>query len=257
MADMQPRPHVTVFSTTTLDGRIASATGFSTLSCRYDKARLLLLRGLVDAVMVGASTVLVDDSTLRKRLAPRRRRYLRVVVDGRLRLHPGLRLFREPGPPVVVFTSVPREAAEEKLAGTGATVYSVASETPGRVNLAEALRVLLENHGVRRLLVEGGGVLTHSLFEARLVDEIRATITPYLFASGRSIVDDPSGRGFATTSDSPRLRLACVEQCPCGRCVHVAYEVEDSLPGAADTPPPRCLSAEAARAVGENWEPVV
>ncbi len=250
------RPHVTVFSTTTLDGRIASSTGYSLLSCRYDKARLLLLRGLVDAVMVGASTVLIDDSTLRKRLAPRRSRYIRVVVDGRLRLHQGLRIFTEPGPPVVVFTAVPQGEAEKRLAGTRATVYSVPSETPGKVNLAKALEILHREHGVERLLVEGGGVLTHSLFSARLVDELRVTVTPHVFAAGRSVVDDPAGRGFPTTAEGPRLRLACVEQCPCGRCVHMAYEVEDAVPGAAGTPPPRCLSREAERAVEEGWEPL-
>jgi 2,5-diamino-6-(ribosylamino)-4(3H)-pyrimidinone 5'-phosphate reductase len=250
------RPYVTVFSTTTLDGRIASSTGYSILSCRYDKARLYLLRGHVDAVMVGASTILVDDSTLRKRLRPARSRYLRVVVDGRLRLHPGLRVFREPGPPVIVFTAVGPEEAERRLQGTGALVYSVPGREPGRVDLPRALRILHERHGVRRLLVEGGGVLNYSLASAGLVDEVRLTLTPHLFAAGRSFFDDPAGAGFLSTREGPRLRLACSEACPCGRCVHLVYEVLGASPGAADTPPPRCLSEEARRAVEEGWEPI-
>ena len=38
------RPHVTIFSTMSVDGRIASSTGYSVLSCRYDKARDLSRR---------------------------------------------------------------------------------------------------------------------------------------------------------------------------------------------------------------------
>ena len=251
------RPYVTVFSTTTVDGRIASSTGYSMLSCRYDKARLLLLRGLVDAVMVGASTVLVDDSTLRKRLAPRRRRYLRAVVDGRLRLHPGLRLFREPGPPVVVFTAAPREAALERLRGAAVEVHVHSlPRGDGLVDLARALNVLSEEYGVERLLVEGGGVLTYSLLREGLVDELRVTVTPAVFAAGRSVVDDPRGRGFPTTREAPRLEPVCVEACPCGRCVHIAYRVLDARHQATGTPPPRCLSGEALRAVEEGWEPI-
>jgi len=247
-----------VFSTTTVDGRIASSTGYSLLSCRYDKARLLLLRGLVDAVMVGASTILVDDSTLRKRLAPRRRRYLRVVVDGRLRLHPGLRLFREPGPPVVVFTAAPGHVAAEKLRGARVEVrvHSLPGPGGGRVDLARALNVLLEEYGVERLLVEGGGVLTYSLLREGLVDELRVTVTPSVFGAGRSVVDDPGGRGFASTMEAPRLEPVCVEPCPCGRCVHLAYAVLDARHQPVAAPPPRCLSEEARRAVDEAWEPL-
>ncbi len=248
------RPYVVVFSTTTVDGRIASSTGFSMLSCRYDKARLLLLRGLVDAVMVGASTVLIDDSTLRKRLAPRRSRYLRVVVDGRLRLHPGLRLFREPGPPVIVLTGSEDSRKRRLLEEAGAEV--VVAGSGGRVDLAKALRLLLEDYGVRRLLVEGGGVTTYGLLRGGLVDELRVTVTPYVFGAGRSVVDDPGGVGFLTAPEGPGLEPICVEMCPCGRCVHMAYRVLAAAGVAADTPPPVCLSREARRAVDEGWEPV-
>jgi len=251
---MAPRPYVLGFSTVTVDGRIASSTGFSALSCRYDKARLLLLRGLVDAVMVGASTVLVDDSTLRKRLAPRRRRYIRVVVDGRLRLHPGLRLFREPGPPVVVLTATDDRDRLGALRKAGAEV--VLAGHGGQVDMAQALRALYEGYGVRRLLVEGGGVTIHGLLAARLMDELRVTVTPYVFAAGRSVVDDPLGRGFTSTGEGPRLEPYCVEMCPCGRCVHIAYRVLDAQGEPRDEAPPACLAEEARRAVEESWEPI-
>lgn len=248
------RPYVTVFSTMSVDGRIASSTGYSVLSCRYDKARLYLLRGMVDAVMVGANTLLVDNSTLRKRLRPVRQRYLRVVIDGRLRLHPGLRIFTEPGPQVVVFTASSSQERIEALRRRGVDVLRVPG-SGGRVDLAKALQVLAENYGVRRLLVEGGGVLNYSLAEARLIDEVRVTIAAKIFAAGRSFFDDPGGRGFPRGEEAVRLRLACTEPCPCLNCVHIVYEAENPQGTPLDTGPERCLSPLAKRAVEENWQP--
>ena len=238
------RPYVLVFSTVTIDGRIASSTGYSILSCPYDKARLLLLRGYSDAVMVGASTVLIDDPGLRKRLEPRGERYYRVVVDGRLRIaeRPELRVLREREPRTIVFTAANGERVE-KLRGMGVDVHVVPSGEPGRVDLGEALRILAEEYGVRRLLVEGGGVLTYSLLSERLVDELRVTVTPYVFAAGRSVVDDPGGMGFPDRDRGPRLELLCTELCPCGNCVHIAYRVVDRRgEPLASSHSPQCLS---------------
>ncbi|KSW11430.1 hypothetical protein CF15_00800 [Pyrodictium occultum] len=220
------RPYTVIFSTATVDGRIASSTGYSMLSCSYDLTRLRLLRGAAEAVMVGASTVLLDNPSLRKRLEPRSDRYYRVVVDGRLRIHEDLRLLREPGPPVIVFTATRDPEKIRRLESRGARVHLVGDD--GVIDLGEAMRILVTVYGVRRLLVEGGGVLNYSMLREGLVDELRVTYTPYVFAAGRSVVDDPEARGFATTSESPRLRLVCMEKCPCGNCVHAAYRVEST-----------------------------
>ncbi len=234
------RPFVLHFSTMSVDGRIASSTGYSVLSCAFDRARLHLLRGMVDAVMVGAGTVLVDNPRLLRRIGGGRR-YYRVVVDGRLRTRPDMRVYDTSEAPTILVTSsdAPREKLREWLE-RGVEVVAVGRS--GRVDLWGALRVLLESYSVRRVLVEGGGVLAHSLYSEGLVDELRVTIAPVLFAAGRSIVEDPEERGFPDWRSSPRLRLACSEECPCGNCVHLVYEVIGSRCCAAVSPPPRCLS---------------
>ncbi|MET1128762.1 MAG: dihydrofolate reductase family protein [Thermoproteota archaeon] len=224
--DVEPgfhRPYVLVFSTATIDGRIASSTGFSSLSCSYDLARLRLLRGMSDAVMVGANTVRVDNPRLQRRVRPRSSRFYRVVVDGRLTLSPDFRVFGE-GPPTILFTAVKDDRIKE-FERRGVVVYVVGAN--GSVDLARALMLLYEEHGIERLLVEGGGVLTYSLLASRLVDEVRVTYTPFVFAAGRSFVEDPRGVGFPDTGKSPKLRLICAEICPCGNCVHAAFKVLD------------------------------
>ena len=239
------RPYTIIFSTTTLDGRIASSTRYSMLSCNYDFARLRLLRGAAEAVMVGASTVLIDNPSLRKRFNPRSNKYYRVVVDGRLRLHDELRLVSEPGPPVIVFTATLDSEKIKCLEAKGVRVHVVGEN--GVVDLAKAMEILVTRYDVRRLLIEGGGILNYNMLKAGLVDEIRVTYTPYVFAAGRNVFDDPQARGFPTTSLSPRLRLLCLEKCPCGNCVHVAYRVElTCCPPVAEPYIEPCLSGKIA-----------
>jgi 2,5-diamino-6-(ribosylamino)-4(3H)-pyrimidinone 5'-phosphate reductase len=176
--------------------------------------------------MVGANTVIIDDPSLRKRLEPRGPRYYRVVIDGKLRAPIPSRIF-SPHPPTILFTAVKDEAKIKLLASKGVKVHVVGSN--GRVDLPEALRILYKEYGVERLLVEGGGSLNYSLLSLRLADELRITVTPYLFAAGVGVVHDPEGVGFRDTRESPRLKLVCSELCPCGQCIHLVYMVEDAV----------------------------
>ena len=249
---MNQRPYVTIFSTMTIDGRIASSTRFSELSCNYDLARLRLLRGAHEAVMVGANTIIIDDPTLRKRLEPRTTKYYRVIVDGKLRVSPNQRIFREPGPKVIVVTASSDKERIKKIRELGADIVKV--DTLGdkdEVDLREALQILAENYDINSVLVEGGGALNYSLLRQRVVDELRATITPYVFGAGVSIVNDYLGTGFRDRSESPRLRLSCAELCPCGQCVHVAYTVLSKCcePRLRKPPIESCLSERLRRLV--------
>jgi 2,5-diamino-6-(ribosylamino)-4(3H)-pyrimidinone 5'-phosphate reductase len=57
----------------------------------------------------------------------------------------------------------------------------------GRVDLAEGLRRLYDEHGVRRVRTDGGGLLTGALLAAGLVDELIVMVAPVL-------CEDPRGR---------------------------------------------------------------
>jgi 2,5-diamino-6-(ribosylamino)-4(3H)-pyrimidinone 5'-phosphate reductase len=77
----KPVPYVVVYSTITVDDRLASKTGFSQLSCPHDLKRLHQLRASSDAVMVGANTIIADDPSLRLKYVEGRNPD-RIVVDG-------------------------------------------------------------------------------------------------------------------------------------------------------------------------------
>ncbi len=235
------RPLVIHFSTTSADGRIASSTRYSILSCIFDKTRLYVLRGSVNAVMVGAGTVEADNPRLVRRIG-QARPYYRIVVDGRLRLTPDYRVFDTNEAPTILVTS--SDAPPEKLTRfRDAGVEIIRAGRGPRLNLREALWVLLESYGVRSILVEGGGILAWSLYRERVVDEYRVTITPVIFAAGRGVIEDPEHRGFASWEESPRLEMRCHELCPCGHCIHIVYRVRDARGVPAAEPPRPCLGS--------------
>src|SRR5579872_6272521 len=94
------RPLVTLKLATSLDGRIATASGESRwITGAAARERAHLLRATQDAVLVGTGTALADDPQLTCRLPGLEDRSpVRVVIDRNLRLPATLRLFSEARP---------------------------------------------------------------------------------------------------------------------------------------------------------------
>ena len=212
-----------VFSTTTIDGRIASPTGYSKLSCPYDLKRLHSLRAKVDAVMVGANTVIKDNPKLTVRLV-KGRNPIRVIVDGNLRTPINAEVYNVSEAKTILITSTKAEKEKvQVLKKKGVIAIVLKDMGGGRVNLVEALNSLYKL-GIRRILVEGGGRLNWSLIRENLVNEIRITIAPYIFGNGISMFQ---GEGFKDTKESPKLKLVNVFKCECGNEIHVIFKVMD------------------------------
>lgn len=207
------RPYVVVFSTATLDGRIADPSGYSRLSCDEDFALLHKHRAMADAVMVGSNTVLVDNPKLTLRLA-RGRSPIRIVVDSRLRTDPGSNVFGVPGRSVLL-TTIDHTAEElSRYRSRGILIVQAGS---GKVDLASGLEKLYA-FGIRRLLVEGGGGLNCALLKHRLVDEVHVTIAPRIFGAGISVFEG-SGLGC------PAYLAYIGHDVLCGGWVNLRYRV--------------------------------
>lgn len=183
-----------------LDGRIATESGASHfVTGPEDIVRLHRLRALVDAVVVGASTVASDDPRLTVREVEGENP-VRVVLDSDGRLDPGRRVFTDGA----ARTLVVRRSSAAPMGYEGRTeVISVPATESGGLDLTSLLRAL-SDQGLARILVEGGGVTVSRFLQAGLLDRLHITVAPLLIGSGRpSITLDP----VATLDEA--LRPAC------------------------------------------------
>ena len=164
------RPLITLKLATTLDGKIATASGESRWITGEEARRCVHeLRGAHDAVLVGIETALKDDPELTVRLhGYEGYQPTRVVLDskGRLPLNSKLVQTARVIPTWVVTTQdLPREmlAAQVKE-------IKVPSKHQ-RVDLEVALDAL-SKAGIESLFVEGGGVVATAFLRAGYVDRL-------------------------------------------------------------------------------------
>ena len=202
-------PFICVKFAMSLDGKIATTAGDSRwITGERSRAQVHRLRGLVDAVMIGARTARMDDPLLTARGGSgdgetKVRQPLRVVVDAKASLPPQARMLSEPGRTLVAVTEGAPEDACRALVEAGADVEAFAA-APDGVNL-EALLRHLTMHDVTSVLVEGGGGLIGSLLDARLVDKVIAFVAPVL-VGGADAPTPAAGEGVERMADALRLR---------------------------------------------------
>lgn len=202
-----------------LDGKIATATGESRwVSGEAGRGHAHALRRTCDAIMAGAGTVVIDDPQLTARDAegrPLERQPLRVVVDSGGRSPVASRVFHERGS-VLVATAGVDEATEAGYRAVGAEVARLRG-SDGRVDLRGLMGCLAER-GVNSVLVEGGGVLVASLFQAGLVSKVEAIVAPMIIG-GEHARTPVEGEGFSRIGDA--LRLSRVSVGRLGEDVHI------------------------------------
>ena len=203
----QGLPFVTLKLATTLDGRIATASGESRwITGPAARRHVHLMRLAHDAVMVGAGTARADDPDLTVRDMGAVPQPVRVVLDSRLGHSPDSRLGRTARAAPVWMLHGPDapKAARMAWAKTGAEVIEVAPDAAGQV-LARAALQALAARGLTRVLCEGGGQLAASLVAERLVDDLATYQAGALIgADGRAGL---GALGLAALADAPRLTL--------------------------------------------------
>lgn len=190
--------HVRVNAATSADGKLASRRREQVaISGPEDFARVDRMRADSDAVMVGVGTVLADDPHLTVEGATP----ARVVADSQLRTPRDARVLDDAAPTYLLAS----EAASDDV--PGATVITAGTE---RVALPAALDELA-SRGIESVMVEGGGELIFSLFEATLVDELSVFVGPTIIG-GRNAPTLADGEGFAEPAEFADLTLQGVEK---------------------------------------------
>ena len=199
------RPLVTLKLAMTLDGRIATHTGESRwITGEPARARSHLLRAQHDAVMVGSGTVLADDPLLNVRLPGLERESpLRIVLDGRMRLPLTSALVAGARDTPTWLVTLPHgdKRRRQTYVDCGIEVIESPPSHDGALDLVQVMARLAQ-HGLTRLLVEGGAKLAAALLRDELVDRLAIFRAPSLIG----------GDGLPATSAFGLQRLADMPQ---------------------------------------------
>ena len=163
-----------------LDGRIATASGHSRyINGPAGLAHLHRLRSLVDAVLVGVRTALIDDPqlTVRHVAGPHP---ARVVLDPKGRLAACAKVFTCDGVRRLVITT----EGTHCILNPGVELLALPAVN-GRI-AARAILAALAERGLRRILIEGGAETVSGFLAAGCLDRLHVVVAPIILGSGRS-----------------------------------------------------------------------
>ncbi len=200
------RPMLTLKLASSLDGRIATATGESQWLTGPEARRAVHgLRAAHDAVMVGAGTARADDPSLTVRGLGIERQPVRVVVSRLLDLPLTGKLARtaREAPVCVIHGADAGKGLVAAWRDLGAETLAVALRG-GRPDPENVLKAL-GSKGLTRVFCEGGGAFAASLLHGDVVDELVGfTAGCFIGAEGYPAL---GALGLERLHEAPRFRL--------------------------------------------------
>jgi diaminohydroxyphosphoribosylaminopyrimidine deaminase / 5-amino-6-(5-phosphoribosylamino)uracil reductase len=206
------RPLVTLKIASTLDGRIALASGESRwITGEAARARVHLMRAQHDAVLIGSGTALADDPALTCRLPGLEdRRPVRIVLDRDLSLALTAKLVASAAAHPTWLVVGPDAAASRGSAyrAAGVEVIEGRLDAERRLDLAAVLTEF-GRRGLTRILVEGGSRLSAALLAQDLVDRLCWFRSPAVI--GGDGIPAAGPLSLARLTEMPRFQRIAVE----------------------------------------------
>lgn len=211
-------PFVTVKVAQSLDGKIATrARDSKWISSEESRAYVHLLRSRVDAVMVGAGTILQDDPLLTSRCvsgyrvqgagfrAGKIKQPVKIIVDDALKIPLTAKIFGKDSPAKVIIATTKKgpKSRAAKFEKMGIEVLII-KEKNDKVDLRELMKELGKRE-ITSVMVEGGGELIGSLVDERLADKFLIFVAPKIIG-GRDAVTSVEGLGAKYVSAALQLK---------------------------------------------------
>ncbi len=181
--EMRDRPYTAINMVTTVDGKASVGGKAYGLGSKVDHLVMRRIRRAADAVLVGAETLRqenvnpsvppdMQDERIARGMAPQP---TAIVVTASAELPTDRTFFRSTAFPRVVVTTRRAPQARVEALEQHARVIRAGDD---RVDVVLMMRMLAEELGLRRLLVEGGPSLNAALIAHGLVDELFWTVAP-------------------------------------------------------------------------------
>lgn len=161
------------------DGKIALPSGIQTkISNEEDMKRVHLLRNECDAILVGVNTIISDDPklTVKEKYVKNPRKPVRIVLDSKLRIPDNARILDGIAPTIIATT----ENSSRKIKNA-----EIIECGKNRVDLKKLLRIL-EEKGIKKLLVEGGSTIIWSFLNQRIADELMVFVGSVVIGGEKS-----------------------------------------------------------------------
>ncbi|MFV0534083.1 MAG: bifunctional diaminohydroxyphosphoribosylaminopyrimidine deaminase/5-amino-6-(5-phosphoribosylamino)uracil reductase RibD [Cumulibacter sp.] len=210
------RPYVIWKVAQSLDGQIAASDGSSRwITGPQSRAAVHDLRERVDAILVGAGTVRIDDAALSARDEHgglRGRQPLRIVVTGSGQLPQHAKILDGQIPTLIALGPAAAHHRVDVLRQRSIDHHNNGRAacdlwlSPGDLHEGVDLYALLTElgrRGILTVLVEGGPSVAGTFAAADLIDEVQTYLAPKLLVSGMW----PALRGYGVSSIDDALNL--------------------------------------------------
>jgi diaminohydroxyphosphoribosylaminopyrimidine deaminase/5-amino-6-(5-phosphoribosylamino)uracil reductase len=207
-------PFVTLKSALSLDGKIATSTGKSQwITGPEARERVHRMRDQVDAILVGAGTVLKDNPRLTTRLKKGRgSNPARVILDASAEIPLKARVFHHADRDRVVYVTARGASAFRinKLHKAGVHTYLLPDKN-GRISLKKLIK-LLGQSWITSVLVEGGGGLNASILKEGIVDKVALFLAPLIIGGepAPGLVGGPGIKSLKQALDIKNLTVTPV-----------------------------------------------
>ncbi len=224
MNTISHRPHVLMISEITVDGKLTLGKGISSkilMKHMSHEAEILLhqTRAEYDAIMVGSSTIRIDNSFLTVRMVEGENP-IRIVPNALADLPEDSNVFDTTHAKTIL--AVSEKAPKERLEIFRKRGVEVVVCGENHVDYTRLMDILTER-GVKSLIVEGGPTLNWHMLAAKLVDEIRLIHMPFIVGGS----DTPSlVGGMRIGSENEMIRLELKRTAMYGENLVTEYDVK-------------------------------
>jgi len=207
------RPWVILKSAFSLDGKIATRTGDSRwITGSKARAYVHRLRSRVDAVLVGAETVRVDDPQLTVR--PKKKGVqnpARVIVAGKNTISLSAKIFNNAHKERVIYaTSASLSSARKKKFKEIGVEVLLVKHKKKQVDLPLLMDKLGEME-ITSIMIEGGSEISGNALKEKLIDKVIYFLAPKIIG-GKNAPGPVGGQGIAKLKDFIQVKEMSVEK---------------------------------------------